>query len=158
MYDQSTIKKMNNQDFTTTILVDQSPKEAYDAIVNVRGWWSENIKGSTDKLNEEFTYSAKDLHRCTMKMTEAMPGKKAVWLVLDNYFNFTKDQREWDGTNISFDISEKDGKTQIKFAHNGLVPGMECYQICENAWSGYINNSLRDLITTGKGQPNEKED
>ncbi|HEV2499950.1 MAG TPA: hypothetical protein VGY31_10260 [Terriglobia bacterium] len=44
---------MNNQDFTTTILVDQTPKEAFNAINNVRGWWSENIEGSTGKLGAE---------------------------------------------------------------------------------------------------------
>ena len=47
---------MSDKDFTTTISVDQSPEEAFRAINNVRGWWSENIEGSTDKLDAEFTY------------------------------------------------------------------------------------------------------
>lgn len=148
---------MDNKDFTTTLLVDRSPKEAFDAINNVRGWWSENIEGGTEKLNDVFTYRVKDLHQCTMKLIEVVPNKKVVWLVLDNYFNFTKDQSEWIGTKISFEITETDGKTQIRFTHIGLVPAHECYQICENAWTGYIQNSLRDLITTGTGQPNPKE-
>lgn len=148
---------MENQDFTTTLLVDRSPKEAFDAINNVRGWWSENIEGGTERLNDVFTYRVKDLHQCTMKLIEVVPNKKVVWLVLDNYFNFTKDQSEWIGTKVSFEITEKDGKTQIRFTHIGLVPAHECYEICENAWTGYIQNSLRDLITTGTGQPNPKE-
>ena len=149
---------MNNQDFTTTILVDQTPKEAFDAINNVRGWWSENIIGNTDEINSEFTYKAKDLHRCTMRLIEAESGEKVIWLVLDNYFSFASDQSEWKDTKISFEISKQDDKTQIRFAHIGLVPEHECFDICQNAWSGYINNSLRDLIATGKGQPNRKED
>src|SRR5439155_18831212 len=28
---------------------------------------------------------------------------------------------------------------------------------CSNAWGGYVNNSLRNLITKGKGRPNRKE-
>jgi len=29
-----------------------------------------------------------------MKIIEFAPGKKIVWLVLDNYFNFTEDKTE----------------------------------------------------------------
>lgn len=148
---------MANQDFTTTILVDKTPKEAFDAITNVRGWWSEEIEGSTTKLNDVFDYHYKDVHKSKMKLTEVVPEQKVVWDVLDNYFNFTKDKSEWKGNKIIFEISKKDNKAQIKFTHQGLVPQYECYEICENAWTGYIQNSLKDLITTGKGKPNKKE-
>jgi hypothetical protein len=147
---------MNTPDFSTTILVDQTPKEAFDAINNVRGWWSEEIEGSTTTLNDEFTYHYEDVHNCKMKLVEVVPGKKVVWLVLDNYFKFTKDKTEWTGTKIIFDISEKDGKTQIRFTHQGLVPAYECFDICRDAWTNYIQNSLCNLITIGKGQPNGK--
>ncbi|WP_121809583.1 SRPBCC family protein [Mucilaginibacter kameinonensis] len=148
---------MKDQDLTVTIAVDKSPKEAFDAINNVRGWWSEEVKGGTENLNDEFTYKARDLHRCTMKLIEVVPNQKVVWLVLDNYFSFTKDQTEWKGTKVIFEISEKDGKTQIQFTHQGLVPQHECYEVCSNAWTGYITGSLYNLITTGKGEPNPKE-
>ena len=38
----------------------------------------------------------------------------------------------------------------------GLVPEYECFDICKGAWTTYIHNSLRSLITTGKGMPNGK--
>jgi hypothetical protein len=147
---------MTTSDFTTTILVDQTPTEAFNAINNVRGWWSEEIEGNTEKLNAEFKYHFEDVHRCKMKIIEVIPGKKVVWLVLENYFKFTKDKSEWVGTKIVFDISKKDDQTQIRLTHQGLVPQYECYDICTNAWSNYISNSLRNLITTGKGKPNGK--
>jgi len=145
---------MTTPDFTTTLLVDQTPQEAFDAINNVRGWWSEEIEGSTDKLNAEFKYHFEDIHRAQIKIIELIPGKKVVWLVMNNYFKFTKDKSEWTGTKISFDIDPQGNKTQIRFTHLGLVPEYECYEICRDAWSNYIKNSLRSLITTGKGQPN----
>jgi uncharacterized protein YndB with AHSA1/START domain len=142
---------MNNQDFTTTILIDQSPEEVFNAINNVRGWWSEEIEGSTDTLNSEFDYHYEDVHRCKIKIIELVPNKKIVWSVLDNYFKFTKDKSEWKGTKIIFDIAKKDNKTEMRFTHEGLVPAYECYEICRDAWTGYIQKSLRNFITAGKG-------
>jgi len=148
---------MISQSFTTTISVDQTPKQAFDAINNVRGWWSEEIEGSTDKLGDEFTYHYQDVHRCTMKITECVPGKKVVWHVLDNFFNFTEDKTEWSGTDISFEIFRRGDKTEVCFSHLGLVPEYECFNVCSNAWTSYINGSLWRLIATGKGKPNPKE-
>jgi hypothetical protein len=145
---------MHPTDFTTELWVDQTPAAAFNAINNVRGWWSEAIEGPTDKRNETFKYHYEDVHCCEMKVTVLMPGKKVEWLVLDNYFKFTKDKTEWIGTKIIFDIAEQDNKTHIRFTHLGLVPEYECFNICRGAWTTYIQNSLRGLITTGKGQPN----
>ena len=147
---------MQDQNFTTAILVDQTPKEVFDAVNNVRGWWSEEIEGGTDKLNDEFNYHYEDVHSCKMKLIEVIPGKKVVWDVLENYFKFTKDKSEWVGTKIIFEISEKDNKTELRLTHQGLVPAYECFEICRDAWTSYIQKSLRNLVTTGKGQPNAK--
>ena len=148
---------MNDQDFTTAFTVDQTPEEAFAAINNVRGWWSGEIEGSTDKLGDEFTYRYKDVHLSKQKIAELIPGKKVVWLVLDGYLKFVEDKSEWKGTQITFEIAKKGGKTEVRFTHVGLVPDYECYGACSSAWGSYINGSLRSLITAGKGQPNEKE-
>lgn len=147
---------MNTQDFTTTITVDQTPQEAFDAINNVRGWWTgePGVEGNTDKLGDEFTYRYKDLHYSKQKITELIPGKKVVWLITDSKLNFIKDKKEWTGSKISFEISEKNNKTQIRFTHIGLVPNIECYADCSNAWSAYINNSLRNFLTKDIVQSN----
>ena len=147
----------NDRNYTTSFAVDQTPEEVFDAINNVRGWWSDEIDGSTDKLGAEFTYRYKDLHRTTQKITELVPGKKVVWHVLDSHINFVKDKAEWDGTDIVFEITKKHGKTELRFTHVGLLPAIECYGKCSGAWGFYINDSLRSLITTGKGDPNQKE-
>ncbi len=138
-------------------MVDQTPEVAFAAINNVRGWWSEEIEGRTDKLNSEFIYHFMDVHRCKIKITQLIPGKKVVWHVLDNYFNFTKDKTEWTGTDIIFEIFKKGDKTQVHFTHLGLVPEYECFNVCSTGWSTYINGSLRSLITTGEGRPNANE-
>jgi hypothetical protein len=148
---------MNDQNLTIAFTVDQTPGEAFAAINNVRGWWSGEIEGSTGKLGDEFTYRYKDVHRSKQKITESIPGKKVVWLVLDSQLNFVNDKSEWNGTKITFEIAKKGDKSEVRFTHAGLVPEHECFDACSNAWGSYINGSLRSLITTGKGQPNRKE-
>ena len=81
---------MTKANFMSTLMVDQTAKEVFNAINNVRGWWGEEIEGSTDKLNEEWGYHYQDVHRCKMKIVEFISNKKVVWLVVDNYFSFTK--------------------------------------------------------------------
>jgi hypothetical protein len=146
------MEKTTTSDFTTTILVDQTPKEAFDAINDVKAWWPGNIEGGTHKLNDEFTYRVGEVHYSKQKLIEVVPGKKIVWLVTDSKLNFVKDKSEWTGTKISFDISKKGEKTLIRFTHAGLVPDYECYNACSNAWTDIIRESLYSLITTGKGK------
>ncbi|MDG6926587.1 MAG: SRPBCC domain-containing protein [Nitrososphaerota archaeon] len=148
---------MKSQNFTAHITVDQSPAEAFAAINNVRGWWSGEIEGDTDKLDGEFTYRYKDIHYSKQKITEFIPNEKVVWLILDSSLNFVEDKSEWNGTRITFEVARKGGQTQVRFTHVGLVAGRECYDACSNAWGFYINSSLKKLITKGKGQPNKKE-
>src|SRR5687767_1527031 len=112
---------MNTQDFTAIIIADQTPEEIFNAINNVRGWWSEEIEGSTTKLNDVFDYHFEDIHRCRLKIVEFVPNAKVVWLVMENYFKpgifedglvasrikdrLPNDKAEWTDTKISFEIT-----------------------------------------------------
>jgi hypothetical protein len=145
------------QNFTAAFTVDQTPDEVFAAINHVRGWWSENIVGTTDSVGEEFTYLNMPVHRCTIRVTELVPGERVGWHIVDNFFEFTEDKTEWKDTDIHFDIARRGDKTELTFTHLGLVPDYECFDICSNAWGFYVNSSLRGLIRTGKGVPNHLE-
>jgi len=63
----------------------------------------------------------------------------------------------WWSTEIdgaTFEISEKNGQSEVSFTHHGPVPDRECFEFCSTGWSFYINTSLQNLISTGEGQPN----
>ena len=148
---------MANRDFTTSILVDRSPKEAFDAINRPRDWWGKDIEGQTDRTGEEWTYRYKDMHFSKQRTAELVPGSKVVWHVVEARMNFLQDKTEWEGTKMIFDISGKGDKTEIRFTHAGLVPEVECFDICKNAWTGLIADSLRNLVETGEGLPDTVE-
>ena len=143
---------MKINDFTTTILVDQTPKEVFDAVNHPENWWSGEIKGSTEKLNDEFTYRYKEFHFSKQRIVDMIPGQKVVWLVTESQINYAEDKSEWTDTTISFEISEEGKKTRLRFSHLGLVPGIECFESCSNSWSRLIQQSLFSLITTGERQ------
>jgi hypothetical protein len=138
------------KDYTTSILVAKSPAEVFEAINHVRAWWQGEIKGNTDKLNEEFTYQMEPYHFTKQKVVELIPNKKVVWLVTESQINFVADKNEWLNTSIIFDISTVENKTRLTFTHKGLVPAIECYGGCSGAWESLVGKSLFSFITTGK--------
>jgi hypothetical protein len=146
-----------SENLTWTFQVDESPERAYEAINDVRGWWSGQITGPTDELGGEFSYWVPGIHYTKFRVTELVPGRKVSWLALDSWLGMLDDKEEWTGTTVTFEITEVDGRTQVTFVHHGLVPEVECYDVCWVAWGGYITTSLRELIATGLGRPNSIE-
>lgn len=144
--------KENNQDFSTIILVDKSPKDVFNIINNVHGWWSTRIKDNTVSLHDEFMVDFGS-HWWAFKTIEAIPGQKMVWQVTGSYMPWNEDQHEWTGTRVSFEISTRGAETQVRFTHIGLVPKFSCFQGCSKGWTGYIDISLKNLINTGIGTP-----
>ncbi len=146
---------MSKQDFTTTLIVDRTPAEVYDAINDVRGWWSATIVGETAHVGDEFVQHVPDLHWARLRVSELEPGRTVAWQVLDSLFPWVSEQAEWRGTEIRFELSETGDGTRIQFTHVGLMPEHECFDVCANAWGGYIGGSLRQLVMTGVGNPNQ---
>jgi len=148
---------MNDESYRTTVLVDATPDRAYDAVNDVRGWWSQDLDGRTDTIGAEFDYRGNqdgvNLHRARIRVVDLVPAERVEWLVLDNWMSFIDDQAEWTGTRIVFEISPTESGSEIRFSHLGLVPSYECYDACFDAWTFFLQSSLRELITSGRGEP-----
>ncbi len=147
---------MKEQNYTASITVDVTPHEVFKSINDVATWWTDDLEGSSQKLNDEFTVHFGDVHVSTQKLFEVIPDKKVVWLVTDSKLNFVKDKQEWKNTKISFELSYQDNKTTIHFTHVGLAPHVECYNSCSKGWDYFIKGSLFKLLTEGKGNPGFK--
>jgi len=142
---------MQEQNFTSSFTVGQNPAEVYNAINNVRGWWTGAVEGSSATVGDEFSYRYPGAHYSRQKVTELVPGEKVVWHVVDAHLEGPYDPGEWTGTEISFEIAPQEDGTEVSFSHRGLTPAFECYDTCSSAWGFFVNGSLKHLITTGDG-------
>jgi hypothetical protein len=151
---------MTDQSFATTLSVPATPAEAFAAINDVRGWWSLDVDGPTDAVGAEFDYRGNqdgvNVHRARIRVTDLVPGRRVAWYVVDTWMSFIDDQREWTGTQIVFEIAPTDDGSEIRFNHVGLVPSYECHDVCVDAWTFFLQDSLRALVTTGHGHPMER--
>ena len=146
---------METANFTLSMTTVQTQEDVFRAIMNVRDWWSgyysEEIHGSTEKLNDEFTFRAADgAHFSKQKLVEVVPNEKLVWLITESKFTFIEKGDEWTGSKLIFDISSKNGKTKLVFTHEGLTPEVECYNACAPGWTQYLQNKLLPLIDSPK--------
>jgi len=143
---------MKNKNYHKTIKVNASAEETMERISKVNLWWAKKVKGKAKKLNDEFTVDFGETF-VDFQVSELVPNKKVVWKVMDCNLHWINNKKEWNGTEVVFEISEKKSSTQMDFTHVGLVPGVECYKDCEVGWNEHVGDSLLKFINDGKGMP-----
>lgn len=139
------------EDFTCSISVDMSAEEAMKKISKVPEWWGVNFSGNAEKQGDKFVIKMGGESFFDFTVTELIPGKRVVWLITDCYMPWYSDKTEWKNTKIIFDLTEKEGVTEITFIHEGLTPDVECYKDCKPGWTHWIQRSLLSYLETGKG-------
>ena len=55
-------------------------------------------------------------------------------------------REEWLGTKLIFKIIEDNEETRIDFIHKGLVPTLECFDVCKAGWDHYFLCSLKEYL------------
>ena len=143
---------MQSKSFTATIEVAKSSQDVFNHINDVSKWWGgQDIEGKSINLNDEFIINHPGAHYSKQKLVEVVPGKKIVWLVTDSTLHWLKkDKHEWANTKMIFEITGKGNKTTLRFTHEGLVPGKECFDMCSKGWNIVIKDWLLNYITNGK--------
>ncbi|MBL7984766.1 MAG: SRPBCC domain-containing protein [Flavobacteriales bacterium] len=144
---------MNGRHYQHRLTVRATPEQVYEAILRVTEWWTVNTEGNSKDVDDEFTVQFGDVHLTKQRITEAVPGKRVVWRVIESLLPWLKDREEWKGTELVFEIKATDEGTQLTFTHIGLTPQVECFAQCEKGWDYFIGESLHKLITEGAGLP-----
>ncbi|MDR6920492.1 MULTISPECIES: SRPBCC domain-containing protein [Chryseobacterium] len=147
---------MNN--YTHTIEIKTTADKVYGALAyNISLWWTEMFSGSSEQADDLFTIRFGENIYKTMRVKELVPSSKVVWYVEDSLINLPelKNQTEWIGTTIIWEIGQERNSTVVKVTHLGLHPDIECYEICSGGWLQFTN-SLKLFLETGKGNPYRK--
>lgn len=124
--------------------------EIFLVLQDVKSWWSglfgENITGDSTTIGDEFSFSAgHGAHFSKQKLIEIKPNKELVWLVIESNLSFLNDTQEWENTRIIFNLEGTAHGTKITFIHAGLVPNIECYKNCTDAWTQYLEKLEKAL-------------
>jgi hypothetical protein len=142
---------MKTQHFQCHMTTESTAKDALKKISQVSAWWAKVVEGKAEKANDVFTVRFGDTF-VTFRVT-AFSENKIVWLVTDCFLPWQNNKTEWTGTEVQYELTEKNGHTDILFTHVGLVPEVECYDQCSTGWTKHIEGSLAKLMDQGIGVP-----
>lgn len=142
--------------YSTSVLIKEKPEAVFNAIArSVQKWWG-NTNSHVSKLGDEFTTSF-DKTYWKFKISEFEPNSKIVWNCIDAkhiHSGYDGIEKEWIGTLVEWKLEGKNqNETFLNFTHNGLVPKLNCYEICFPAWERFVTQSLKSFVETGKGMP-----
>ncbi len=124
-----------------------APKQkVFEAISTINGlsnWWTTQTTGDA-AVGGIVKFSFGDIIGAEMKVTEIIPNEKVSWECVASPYG-------WVGNTVSFLLDENDGKTRVRFSHDGWAEQGDYYGGCSFSWGRYME-SLRQLCQTGKGE------
>lgn len=129
------------------VLIRADRAKIYHALVaeeGLSGWWTTDCTARPEVgFVNEFRFGK--LIRNKMKVVGLEPGRRVEWECIESV-------REWTGTRIVFEITEKENLNFLNFSHTGWPEEGELFAKCNFNWGRYLK-SLKDLCETGKGSP-----
>jgi len=137
----------NNNHYQGTIQVDVPLQTAFEGVQRrVSEWWTANLEGSTQTAGDSFTVRFGNTF-VTFTIAELVSPRRIVWLVTDCYLHSLTNKTEWLHTVVIWEFAENKGFSEITMTHVGLVPGIECYEMCNAGWNKHFKGSLHRLLT-----------
>jgi uncharacterized protein YndB with AHSA1/START domain len=119
--------------------------DVFKAISTIDGlakWWTTKTSGSADKggiIQFRFGDVGPD-----MEVTEIKKDESITWKCVAS-------PHGWVGNTLTINLDENEGKTRVRFSHDGFSQQDDFYAICSFTWGRYME-SLRQLCQTGKGE------
>ena len=141
--------------YHTSISTKANKEDSFKALtIRIDKWWG-NTDNSISRMNDEFSIFF-DKTEWRFKVIEYVPNDKVVWKCIKaNHVHGVLEniREEWLNSTVFWEISEKDGNTSISLIHKGLVPELNCYDVCTSGWNFFVCDSLKQYLDTGSGKP-----
>ncbi|MDH7444360.1 SRPBCC family protein [Aquimarina sp. 2201CG14-23] len=126
--------------------IDANAQKVFEAITTIEGlsnWWTIQTKGNTaQEATIQFDFGT--TIGPTMKVVTLQPNHKVVWTCVAS-------EHGWIGHIFTFLLDKNDGKTRVRFSHEGWKDQDDFYAICSYSWGRYME-SLRQYCQTGIGE------
>ena len=130
--------------------------QQFSTAEGIRRWWTRDCE-MEERVGGKaaFRFPKAGFH-AVVTITRLEPERCVEWTCIDSKhpeksgFN---NLRDWVGTSLRFEFEAVDeSHSRLKFTHAGLAP-LECFGVCSNSWSYYLNDSLRAYLEAGVGKP-----
>jgi len=145
-----------NTNYTHEIAVSSTPSETYQALTTgFDKWWTTSCNAIYE-IGEKITFRFGASY-WVMQVTKLIPNRLVEFACIEAHHEHdglpSSIINEWQGTKLQWEINMQDDKTNIVFVHEGLVPSLDCFEVCEKGWDYYFANSLKQYLETGVGSP-----
>jgi len=129
-----------------------SPEAVYKAITDpegLRSWWTTDVEAEAKEGGlGVFRFEGGQV-QMRMRVKSLSVGKGVRWQVEE------PTPPEWEGTEISWDLTENEGGTNLLFAHRGWKSTGSSFPFINYSW-GYYLLSLVKYLEEGTGFPHDK--
>jgi uncharacterized protein YndB with AHSA1/START domain len=136
-------------DIRHRVVISAPLEDVYASVATKEGisqWWTrDGVRGDSSEGSKIEFYFGSPEPAAVMEVTRLNPEGSVGWSCIEG-------ADEWVGTELSFDLTQKDDATVVLFTHAGWRDHSEFMAHCSARWA-YFLLSLKSLAETGRGTP-----
>ena len=126
--------------------IDAKKCEVFKSLTSIQGlsnWWTKDATGDSN-VGGIIKFRFAENGGPDMKVVKLQNNEFVKWECVES-------PHGWVGHTFKFTLDENEGKTRVRFSHDGFEEQDDFYAICSFSWGRYME-SLRQLCQTGKGE------
>jgi len=151
---------MESNSYTRDIIVSNTPSAAYQALTSEFDMWWTSSSNSLTVVGDTITFKFGPTY-WVMRANNLAPDYIELECIEAHHIHDglpSSILKEWKETKLKWEIKEQDGNTKITLTHEGLIPTLDCFEICKEGWDFFFVTSLKQYLNEGKGSPYKAEE